>query len=144
VIPPAGEERPDPATPASFPSNGQHLASTPGGTIDLDSFIDGKLRPLAKQKQQKYDALLNGSCRVVSYEAGVLTLGFFQDAHHKKTVEESSTRKVYEALAAQIFGEPVEIRCILVEKTAKVIKSALVAHAVQAHGAKIVSGHEES
>ena len=156
VIPPASDE-PAPAeaapagvapaaatVPASFPSNGQHVAATPSGTINLDTFIDEQLRPLARVKQMKYDALLNGSCRVVSYEGGVLTLGFFQDAHHKQTVEQPQTRKVYEGLAGQIFGERVEIRCILAEKAAKTVKSSLVQHAVQTHGATIVSGHEES
>ncbi|HLB23851.1 MAG TPA: DNA polymerase III subunit gamma/tau [Dehalococcoidia bacterium] len=145
VIPPAGDEPEEaagaPAAPAS--KNGGHLASTPGGNIDLETFIDQKLRPLARQKAMKFDALLNGSCKAVSYEGGVLTLGFFMDAHHKKTVEQAQTRKVYEELATQIFGEPVTIQCILAEKTPKAIKSPLVQHAVQAHGAKIVSGDEE-
>ena len=131
-----------PAAPAAS-KNGGHLASTPGGNIDLETFIDQKLRPLARQKAMKFDALLNGSCKAVSYEGGVLTLGFFMDAHHKKTVEQAQTRKVYEELATQIFGEPVTIQCILAEKTPKAIKSPLVQHAVQAHGAKIVSGDEE-
>jgi DNA polymerase-3 subunit gamma/tau len=148
VIPPASDKPEEPEAPAnapaSFPSNGNHLATTPGGNIDLDTFIDQKLRPLAKAKAIKFDALLNGSCRVVSYEAGVLTLGFFQDAHHKKMVEETATRKVYEELAGQIFGERVEIRCILAEKVAKAPKSALVQHAITAHGATIVPGNEES
>jgi len=144
VIPPAGGEPEETAAaPAASSKNGGHLATTPGGNIDLDTFIDHKLRPLAKQKSQKLDALLNGSCRAVSYEGGVLTLGFFMDAHHKKTVEQAATRKEYEALASQIFGEPVTIQCILAEKTPKAIKSPLVQHAVQAHGARIVSGDEE-
>ena len=113
-------------------------------TIDLDTFIDHKLRPLAKQKSQKHDALLNGSCRAVSFEDGVLTLGFYMDAHHKKTVEQTQMRKDYEELASKILGEPVTIRCILAERAPRPIRSPLVEHAVTKHGAKIVSGHEES
>lgn len=143
VIPPAGEEPPDVA-PFIPPPNGGHIATTPGGNIDLETFVDEKLRPLARQKAMKFDALLNGSCRAVSYDAGVLTLGFFVDAHHKKTVSETQTRKVYEELASQVFGEPVTIQCILAAKPPKPIRSPLVKHAVETHGAKIVSGDEES
>lgn len=141
VIPRAGEEPEDvPSVPVS---SGNHIASTPGGTIDLDTFIDLKLRPLAKQKQMKLDALLNGSCRVVSYEGGVLTLGFYMDAFQKQTVEQAQTRKIYEELASQILGEPVTIQCILADRQPKPIKSALVKHAMEKHGATVVSGDEE-
>jgi DNA polymerase-3 subunit gamma/tau len=145
VIPPAPDEPEDapPAPAVAAATNGGHLATTPGGNIDLDTFVDQKLRPLAKQRAMKFDALLNGSCRAVAYEDGVLTLGFYMDAHHKKTVEQAQTRKVYEELASQIFGEPVAIQCILAEKAPRAIKNPLVQHAVQAHGAKIVSGDEE-
>jgi DNA polymerase-3 subunit gamma/tau len=133
-------------TPTTLPaplSNGSHIVATPGGTIDLDTFIDQKLRPLAKTRELRLDALLNGSCRAVSYEAGELTLGFYADAHHKKTVEQSATRKIYEELATQILGEPVKIRCIIAERAPRAIKSPLVEHAVRAHGAKIVNEDEE-
>jgi DNA polymerase-3 subunit gamma/tau len=157
VIPPAGESDDVMMTTASPPvasspavevaptpiSNGQQIASTPGGTVDLDTFIDQKLRPLAKQRQMKLDALLNGSCRVISYEGGVLTLGFFQDAHHKRTVEQAQNRKIYEELASQLLGEPVTIQCTLAERQPKAIKSALVKHAVETHGAKVVPTDEE-
>jgi DNA polymerase-3 subunit gamma/tau len=146
VIPPAGDEPTEAATappPAPAAANGAHVIATAGGTIDLDTFVDHKLRPLAKQRSQKLDALLNGSCRAVSFEGGVLELGFFMDAHHKKTVEQPATRKIYEELASQLLGEPVTIRCILSPRPAKAIKSPLVEHAVKTHGAKIVSGDEE-
>jgi DNA polymerase-3 subunit gamma/tau len=145
VIPPASDEPAEAETSsAAKTSNGAHIVATSGGTIDLDTFIDQKLRPLAKQSSQKLDALLNGSCKAVSLEGGVLTIGFFMDAHHKRTVEQPSTRKRYEDMASQILGEPVTIRCILAQRPAKVTKSPLVQHAVQAHGAKIVSADEES
>lgn len=144
VIPPAGDEPEDVSpVPITSAGAGPGIASTPGGTIDLDTFIDQKLRPLAKQRTQKLDALLNGSCRVVSYSGGVLTLGFFQDAHHKKTVEETQNKKVYEELASQLLGEPVTIKCIVADRQPKAIRSALVKHAVETHGAKVVSADEE-
>ncbi len=143
VIPAAGDE-PAEVAPLPIPSNGGHIASTPGGNIDLETFVDEKLRPLARQKAMKFDALLNGSCRAVSYEAGVLTLGFFVDTFHKKTVSETANRKVYEEMASQVFGEKVTIECVLAAKPPKPIRSALVQHAVENHGAKIVSGDEES
>jgi DNA polymerase-3 subunit gamma/tau len=144
VIPPAGSPAPDDEAPPPKPaSNGAHVVATAGGTIDLETFIDEKLRPLAKQKSMKLDALLNGSCHAVSYEGGVLTLGFYQDAHHKKSVESTQFRKSYEELASQILGEPVTIRCILAQKPPRPIRSKLVAHAVKNHGATIVTGNEE-
>lgn len=142
VIPPAGSE-PEQTPPAKSASNGAHVVATPGGTIDLETFIDEKLRPLAKQKTMKLDALLNGSCHAVSYEGGVLTLGFYQDAHHKKSVESTQFRKMYEEMASQILGEPVTIRCILAQKPPRPIRSKLVQHAVKNHGATIVTGSEE-
>jgi hypothetical protein len=45
---------------------------------------------------------------------------------------------VYEELAAGLLGSPVSIRCIIAPRPAKAI-SPLVQHAVQNHGAKIVS-----
>lgn len=146
VIPPAGSEPESPVDQAPAPkagSNGAHVVATAGGMIDLETFIDEKLRPLAKQKSMKLDALLNGSCHAISYEGGVLTLGFYQDAHHKKSVESTQFRKSYEELASQILGEPVTIRCILAQKPPRPIRSKLVAHAVKNHGATIVTGNEE-
>jgi hypothetical protein len=147
VIPPASDTPEPDQEPAPTPlvtaANGGHVIATAGGTIDLDTFVDQKLRPLAKQRSQKLDALLNGSCRAMSFENGVLTLGFYIDAHHKKTTEQPSTRKVYEEMASQLLGEPVTIQCILAQRPAKAIKSPLVQHAVKAHGVKVVSGDEE-
>jgi DNA polymerase-3 subunit gamma/tau len=146
VIPPASDSpapQEDSGTPAAPVSNGAHVIATQGGTIDLDTFVDQKLRPLAKQRSQKFDALLNGSCRAISFENGVLTLGFYQDAHHKKTIEESANRKQYEQMASQLLGEPVTIQCILAQRPPRPIKSQLVEHAVKTHGVKVVSGDEE-
>ena len=104
-----------------------------------------QLRALARPKSVKLDALLNGSCEAVSWQDGVLTLGFFEDKFHKKGVEESANRRTYEELAAEILGAPASIRCIIAPKAARTMsKSPLVQHAVQAHGAKIVSENQES
>ncbi|MEX2226735.1 MAG: DNA polymerase III subunit gamma/tau [Dehalococcoidia bacterium] len=141
VIPEAADEPVEPAAPtthaaAPAAANGK----TSNGSIDLASFVDAQLRPEARKRTVKLDALLNGSCHAVSFEDGVLTLGFYQDAHHKKEVEQAANRKQYEAIASELLGAPVTLRCIIVEKSAKpVSKSPLVQHAVQNHGAKIVT-----
>jgi len=141
VIPPAGEaSEPAPAAPAAK-ANGTPAAATASGELDLETFVDTQLRPLARKKALKYDALLNGSCRAVSFEDGVLTLGFYADAHHKKTVE--AERKVYEQLVSQLLGSPVTIRCIITPKLRIISKSPLVQHAVETHGAKIVERDDE-
>jgi DNA polymerase-3 subunit gamma/tau len=102
-----------------------------------------KLRQLARPRSVKLDALLNGSCEAVSWQDGVLTLGFYEDKFHKKGVEEAQNRRVYEELAAQILGAPVSIRCIIAPRKGRpATASPLVQHAVQRHGAKIVSEEE--
>ncbi len=144
VIPPGGaaaEPAPPPAPAAQANNNGTPAAAAAPGELDLETFVDAQLRPLARKKALKYDALLNGSCRAVSFEDGVLTLGFYADAHHKKTVE--AERKVYEQLASQLLGSPVTIRCIITPKLRIVSKSPLVQHAVETHGAKIVERDDE-
>ena len=104
-----------------------------------------QLRQLARPRSVKLDALLNGSCEAVSWQDGVLTLGFFEDKFHKKGVEEAASRRIYEELAAEILGAPVSIRCIIAPKPARAMsKSPLVQHAVETHGAKIVSEKQES
>ena len=89
-------------------------------------------------------AVVNGSCHAVSWEDGVLTLGFTSE-FHKGKVSDSKNRPIYEQVAAQILGAPVAIRCIIAPKPAKALsKSPLVQHAVQTHGATIVSEDQES
>ena len=157
VIPPAPDEVSfdDPPMITATVANGngtatQHAAEPmPGvgassGGADLSTFV-AQLRALARPKSVKLDALLNGSCEAVSWQDGVLTLGFFEDKFHKKGVEEGANRRTYEELAAEILGAPVSIRCIIAPKAARTMsKSPLVQHAVQAHGAKIVSENQES
>ena len=133
-----------------MPTNGAaHHAIEPlpeaesGAHAELADFVP-ELRKLARPRSVKLDALLNGSCEAVSWQDGVLTLGFYEDKFHKKGVEEAANRRVYEELAAEILGAPVSIRCIISPKKAKPLtKSPLVQHAVQTHGAKIVSGDQE-
>ena len=162
VIPPAPDQaEPEPtfvapATAASSPAatNGNGAAhhaveplpgvGAPSGGVDLSTVV-AQLRVLARPKSVKLDALLNGSCEAVSWQDGVLTLAFYEDKFHKKGVEEGANRRVYEELAAEIFGSPVSIRCIIAPKAARPMSnSPLVQHAVQAHGATIVSETQES
>jgi len=159
VIPPAPDEPEPEAAPAaagslSAAANGNggttHHAVEPlpgvggNGGVDLSTFV-AQLRALARPRSVKLDALLNGSCDAVSWQDGVLTLGFFEDKFHKKGVEEGANRRIYEELAGEILGAPVSIRCIIAPKAARPMsKSPLVQHAVEAHGAKIVSETQES
>jgi hypothetical protein len=134
VIPPAGDV-PDEAAPAT---NGNGV---PGG-IDLSTFVD-TLRPRMKDSDPKLGiklaALVNGTCHAVSWQDGVLTLGFYADAYQKKTVE-TEHRKRFEDVASAMLGAPVSIRCIIAPKPAAKLatKSPLVQHAVENRGAKII------
>ena len=142
VIPPATDPPEEATAPATAPTAiPGALAPVPASGL---STIVQQLRQAARPRSVKLDALLNGSCEAVSWQDGVLTLGFFEDKFHKKGVEETATRKIYEELAAQILGAPVAIRCIIAQRPAKALsKSPLVQHAVQTHGATIVSEDEE-
>jgi DNA polymerase-3 subunit gamma/tau len=145
VIPPASDE---PAEVPPVPAEHHAIEPLPGvgatsGGAHMPDFIP-QLRALARPRSVKLDALLNGSCEVVSWQDGVLTLGFYEDKFHKKGVEDSQNRRVYEELAAQILGRPASIRCIIAPRPAKALsRSPLVQHAVQNHGAKIVSEDQE-
>ena len=150
VIPPASDEPESVPAPPAANGSAEHHAIEPlpgvGDTAssgDLSTFVQ-QLRALARPRSVKLDALLNGSCEAVSWQDGVLTLGFFEDKFHKKGVEEAQNRRVYEELAAEILGAPVSIRCIVAPRPAKALsKSPLVQHAVQNHGAKIISEDQE-
>ena len=150
VIPPASDEPEDVPPPPAETTGTEHHAIEPlpgvgvaANGADLSTFV-AQLRALARPRSVKLDALLNGSCDVVSWQDGVLTLGFFEDKFHKKGVEEAPNRRVYEELAAEILGAPVSIRCIIAPRAAKALsKSPLVQHAVENHGATIVSENQE-
>ncbi len=144
VAPAAAPATPPAAAPAATNGNGAtHSAPSADGT-DLSSVVT-QLRQLARPRSVKLDALLNGSCEAVSWQDGILTLGFFEDKFHKKGVEDSANRHIYEELATQVLGAPVSIRCIIAPKPARAMtKSPLVQHAVQTHGATIVSEDQES
>jgi hypothetical protein len=135
VIPEA-PDAPVEAVPAAKPANG----SAQPGTPELATFVENQLRPEARKRSVKLDALLNKNCHALSFEGGVLTLGFYEDSFPKKQVEQASNRKQYEEIASQLLGVPVTLRCIIVERPAKAAsKSRLVQHAVQNHGAQIVT-----
>jgi hypothetical protein len=89
-------------------------------------------------KNKGWAAYLNGSGHAVSWQDGVLTLGFYAP-FHKEKIEETPIRRAYEEIAASLLGAPVSIRCIMTARPAKPLnKSPLVRHAVDL-GAKIVS-----
>jgi hypothetical protein len=161
VIPPAPDQ-PEEAAPVATAANGNghttngngaaadaapgapapvHAGASDGG-VDLAALVP-EIRKQARPRSVKLDALLNGSCEAVSWEGGILTLGFYQDGFPKKSTEEAANRKVYEEIAAAILGAPVSIRCIIAAKPARGAKSPLVQHAVERHGATIVSGDQE-
>ncbi len=142
VIPPASEE---PEGALAAPAAGlatrlaEPLVPAVDAHVDLSTLVD-QIRALARPRSIKLDALLNNSCRAISWQDGVLTLGFYADAYQKKTVEEAQNRRVYEEIASSIFGQPVSLRCVVAPRPARAIgNSPLVQHAVQNHGAKIVS-----
>ena len=111
--------------------------------VDLSTFGD-EFYAAMKPVNGGLAAVVNGSCHAVSWEDGVLTLGFTSE-FHKGRVSESKNRPIYEQVAAQLLGTPVAIRCIIAPKPAKALsKSPLVQHAVQNHGATIVSEDQES
>ncbi|HZP58308.1 MAG TPA: DNA polymerase III subunit gamma/tau [Dehalococcoidia bacterium] len=147
VIPPASEEAQEPA-PATANGHDQPAAAAANGApaadaVEVDTALEGlvdQMKGVARERSAKLGALLNGSCRAVSWQDGVLTLGFFEDKFHKQQVEETANRKVYEEIAASILRAPVSIRCIIAPRPARPLsRSPLVQHAVQNHGATIVS-----
>ncbi|HYM14857.1 MAG TPA: DNA polymerase III subunit gamma/tau [Dehalococcoidia bacterium] len=144
VIPPAADGPPEAGMGGGTHPTVEPLPEVePGAHPQLATFVQ-ELRALVRPRSVKLDALLNGSCEAVSWQDGVLTLGFYDDKFHKKGVEEAQNRRIYEELAAQILGAPVSIRCTIAPRKAKALsKSPLVQHAVQTHGATIVSGEQE-
>ena len=151
VIPPAADEPDDvppppdddEAPPANVTPMVPASAAAPVGTDGiLDGFIE-RLRSEVKNSHrlgQKIAALLNGSCHAQSWQDGVLTIAFHIDAHHKKTFDTPEMRKIAEDSAAKILDAPVTIRCIVAAKPARALStSPLVQHAVETHGATIIS-----
>ncbi len=115
----------------------------PSDGIDLAAFGD-QFYAAMKPVNSGLAAVINGSCHAISWADGVLTLGFTSE-FHKGKFSEAKNKPAFEQVAAQMIGAPVAIRCIIAPKPARALnKSPLVQHAVEAHGAKIVSEHEES
>ncbi|HXK34155.1 MAG TPA: hypothetical protein VNM91_09105, partial [Dehalococcoidia bacterium] len=144
VIPPASDE-PEPAPPA--PPNGaaKQATASAGAAGDLDTLakrLYDASKQMERESRTKVAPFINGSCHAVSLEDGVLTLGFYAPFHKGKV---EANRQFFEDAATQLLGTPVSIRCIIAPKPAKPIsKSPLVQHAVQNHGAQIVSEDQES
>jgi hypothetical protein len=140
VIPPASDAPDDvPPVPGDAPADGRPANGAPASN-DMATFVDARLRPALTSVNAKLAAFLNGECHAVSFEDGVLTLGFYKEGFHKQKAEESANKRQYEEVASGLLGAPVTLRCIIVEKPGKkASKSALVQHAVQNHGAQIVS-----
>jgi hypothetical protein len=144
VIPPAAAGHDD--APVATANGGGATGTEGQGTTNgvpapsddarLATIVD-ELRRQGRARAPKYDALLNGSCRAISVEGGVLTLGFFEDKFHKQQTEEPATRRVFEEIASKILGEAVTIRCIIAPRPARAM-NPLVQHAVE-NGAKIVT-----
>ncbi len=153
VIPPAPDV---PDEPAPVEAEGAAAVTAPPGTalpdstlaeapITGDGILDGFIERLrtdvrnAHRLGGKIGGLLNGSCHAASWQDGVLTIAFHQE-FHKATFDTPELRKVAEDVASKILGAPVTIRCIIAAKPAKALsKSSLVQHAVQNHGATIIS-----
>ena len=123
---------------AGVPANGNGGS----GGIDLASFVDARLRPAIKETYgapgTKIQAVLNGTCQAVSWADGVLTLGFYGEGFPKRAAEGEHRKKI-EDVAAKLLGAPASLRCIIAARPARALKSALVQHAVENRGAKIVS-----
>ena len=131
--PPQGEP------PVAPPPN---TVSAPAGEVDLSTWVHGVLRPRMRQSDPrigaKLDACINGNCHAVSLQDGILTIGFYAEGYSKNQVE-GEYRARFEEVASELLGEKVSIRCIISAKPAKPLKSPLVQHAVERHGAKIIS-----
>jgi DNA polymerase-3 subunit gamma/tau len=127
------------AAPAAAPPN---AVKTAAGEIDLSTWVHEVLRPRMKDSDprlgQKLSAMINGNCHAVSLQDGILTIAFYQEAFSKKQVE-GEHRAAFERVASELLGEKVAVRCIIAQKPAKALKSPLVQHAVERHGARIVS-----
>jgi len=136
VIPPASEEREKAPPPAAAAPNGNSSA-TPSPDASLATLVE-RMRAEVKRSNPNLAAVLNGSCHVDSWQDGILTLVIYAD-FHKKKVEGADARREFEAAAATMLGSPVSIRCIMGARPARQIGSKLVQHAVESHGAKIVS-----
>ena len=132
-------EQPPEEAPVALPPN---TVSAPAGEIDLSTWVHSVLRPKMRQSDPrlgtKLDACINGNCHAISLQDGILTIGFYAEGYSKKQVE-GEYRARFEQVASELLGEKVSIRCIIAAKPARQLKSALVQHAVEHHGAKIIS-----
>jgi DNA polymerase-3 subunit gamma/tau len=141
VIPPASDEPTPAATPNGAPANGSPAPVETAGNDGLSSIVP-EIYAAMRQEDVRVAAFMNGSCHAVSLDGGVLTLGFYADFHKGKVTE---NLKSFEDVAGRVLGSAISIRCIMTARPAKPLsKSPLVQHAVETHGATIVSGDQES
>jgi hypothetical protein len=151
VIPPASEAEQAAALAAARDANAAlepQTAATPAngngaaGSVDLATFVDARLRPAIRERfggpGVSIQAKMNGTCHAMSWQDGILTLGFYAEDFRKQKVE-TEHRKQIEEVASTLLGSPVSLRCIIAPKPAREVKSPLVQHAVENRGAKIVS-----
>jgi hypothetical protein len=64
------------------------------------------------------DALLRSSCEAVALEGDTLTLGFYWDFQRAK-IEDRKYRHLVEKKLKDVFGVPLQVRCILTPKKDK-------------------------
>jgi len=70
------------------------------------------------------DALLRSSCEAVSLEGNTLVLGFYWDFQRAK-IEDRKYRHLVEKKLNDVFGVPLQVRCILTPKKDKPARSQL-------------------
>ncbi len=88
------------------------------------------------------DAVLRRSCRPVSLEGHILTLGFYAE-FQKSKIEDPRYGRMVERKLKEVFGKPYEIRCVLISKESRPVpirasESPLVKEALS-RGARIIS-----
>ncbi len=88
------------------------------------------------------DALLRRSCKPLSLEGNILTLGFYAE-FQKTKIEDPKYGRMVERKLKEVFGTPYEIRCVLIGKenrpaSPSARESPLVKEALNL-GARIIS-----
>ncbi|UCC60073.1 MAG: DNA polymerase III subunit gamma/tau [Dehalococcoidia bacterium] len=73
------------------------------------------------------DALLRSSCEAVALEGDTLTLGFYWDFQRAK-IEDRKYRHLVEKKLKDVFGAPLQVRCILTPKKDKPASKPQASH----------------
>ncbi len=87
------------------------------------------------------DAFLRSACEPVSLEGNTLVLGFYY-RFHKEKIEDPKYQYLIKRKLKEVFGQPYELRCILISRDKKTssqneLKSSVIRAALEM-GAKIV------